>query len=55
MLAFFYRVEPTSEMGEEQVRRYRDAFLAAFDLPTDAKPLVRLDVSQPAGVFTLAS
>ena len=55
VLAFFYRVEPTTEAGEAQVRAHRLAFLEAFDLPPDAKPLVRVDLSQPSGVFTLAS
>ena len=55
VLAFFYRVEPTHDGGEEDVRNQRAAFLRAYHLSESAVPLVRLDVSQPAGVFTLVS
>ena len=55
VVAFFFRIEPTKEADEAEVRRHRQAFLEAYGLPNDAAPLVRTDLSRQTGVFTLAS
>ena len=53
LLAFFIRPEPTHAAGEGEVRAQRAAFLRAYGLPTSAAPLVKCDLSQATGVFTL--